>query len=489
VHGRVRYGSDRPKGEIALNDDLKQAVRHTLTQGASYADAKGYLLRTLRVNLAGAPTYGLERGVSVRALKGGCWGSAGQSAWSPDALRECAERAVRDAKAGALLSGQRAALAPLGDATQGERRWATAVGQDPWGVPLKVLRDSLGFIQEQVKKLDDALSVEASLWVWTRELAMCSSDGHDQTQSWTGCGVAFEVTTTEAGAVWRRRYGPRLVTGGWDALLERNPFTEGFAVAQELLTLYAAPGPLKAEVQDVVLGPRAMAAVVHETLGHGLEADRVLRGEGLVGASAWKGAKIGGEWLRVEADATTPGGLGTWGFDEEGEPGQRWALVEAGEVRALITDREAAAALAEGASRGCGRIGRAQGRVGVRMPNVHLGVGAQPLSDLLRAAHGGLYVDGVERCEVDYGRGEVTLYGEIGRRIDGDYLMHGWASPVVSVPLAEVWRRCEGVADGASAEVVSVGGCAAGGGQWPWSGSSHQVSPGLFRGLSVWPGA
>ena len=58
--------------------------------------------------------------------------------------------------------------------------------------------------------------------------------------------------------------------------------------------------------------------------------------------------------MNITADPTTPGGLGTFGFDDEGVPGGAQPIVvEAGVLRGFLTSRETAARIGAGAAARC----------------------------------------------------------------------------------------------------------------------------------------
>jgi TldD protein len=95
--------------------------------------------------------------------------------------------------------------------------------------------------------------------------------------------------------------------------------------------------------------------------------------------------------MNIVADATTPGGLGSFGYDDEGVPAARALVVEEGVLRGFLTSRETAARIGSGA----GGSMRADGwnRMPlVRMTNLHLEPGEGSLEDLLADVDDGIYL-------------------------------------------------------------------------------------------------
>ena len=81
--------------------------------------------------------------------------------------------------------------------------------------------------------------------------------------------------------------------------------------------------------------------------------------------------------MNVTADSTTPGGLGTFGFDDEGVAARREPIVEAGVLRGFLTSRETAAKLGHGSGGSMRADGWSRMPL-VRMTNLHLEPGAGP---------------------------------------------------------------------------------------------------------------
>ena len=86
----------------------------------------------------------------------------------------------------------------------------------------------------------------------------------------------------------------------------------------------------------LVLHGEQLALQVHESIGHALELDRMLLGEASYAGTSWVAPgdlgslRYGSEQLNVTADATLPGGLGSFGWDDEGVAGRAHAADRGG---------------------------------------------------------------------------------------------------------------------------------------------------------------
>lgn len=106
------------------------------------------------------------------------------------------------------------------------------------------------------------------------------------------------------------------------------------AVGRALKTIRARRAP--AGTMPVVLSSEAGGTMIHEAIGHGLEAD--LAGEGLSVYSGKIGRQVASPAITVIDDGTIRGLRGSMGCDDEGTASRRSVLVEKGVLRGFMTD-------------------------------------------------------------------------------------------------------------------------------------------------------
>lgn len=108
------------------------------------------------------------------------------------------------------------------------------------------------------------------------------------------------------------------------------------AVRQALLNLAATDAP--AGTMPVVLGPGWPAVLLHEAIGHGLEADFNRKGSSVF--SGRLGQQVGSSLCTIVDDGTIPGRRGSITIDDEGVPSQNTVLIEKGILKNYIQDRQ-----------------------------------------------------------------------------------------------------------------------------------------------------
>ncbi len=198
-------------------------------------------------------------------------------------------------------------------------------------------------------------------------------------------------------------------------LFEETPPEKIATIATEraLTLLKAKPAP--AGRFTVVMASRAGGTMIHEAVGHGLEADLVQKGVSVYDKSKL-GKKVASELVTVVDDATLPGHNGSFSIDDEGTPAQRKVLIENGVLMGYMYDR--LTAMRDGVeSTGNGRRQSYRFAPIVRMTNTFIAPGKDNPADIIADTKRGIYV-------VKMGGGEVnTTTGDFVFEVMEGYLI------------------------------------------------------------------
>jgi len=178
----------------------------------------------------------------------------------------------------------------------------------------------------------------------------------------------------------------------------------------------------------VVISADAGGTMIHEAIGHGLEAD--LAQQGLSVYSKKIGEEIASPLITVIDDATLPNKRGSFRFDDEGVEAERTVLVEKGVLKNYMYDR--LTAMKDGKrSTGNGRRESYQKRPIPRMTNTLIEPGEMRPSEILRSVDRGLFVKKVGGGQVNTVNGDFVFEvsegyliekGEIGEPVRGAIL-------------------------------------------------------------------
>jgi TldD protein len=186
----------------------------------------------------------------------------------------------------------------------------------------------------------------------------------------------------------------------------------------DAVTLFEAVRPPAGEV-PVVLGPGITGILLHEAIGHGMEAD--FNRKNVSTFSTMIGRQVAEPFVTIVDDATLPGMLGSINADDEGTPGQRTVLVEKGILRSYMHDRISARHYGLPPT-GNGRRQSYQHYPVPRMRNTYMEAGPAKPEDVIRAAGNGIYVKNVANGEVKIGEGDFAFYVSQGRLIENGRL-------------------------------------------------------------------
>ena len=165
----------------------------------------------------------------------------------------------------------------------------------------------------------------------------------------------------------------------------------------------------------VVLSSEAGGTMVHEAIGHGLEADLARRGMSVYRDSL--GKPVASPLVSIVDDATVPGRRGSFGIDDEGTPGQRTVLVEGGILKGFLYDR-LLAMKEEVRSTGNGRRESYRHKPIPRMTNTIILPGRTPPEEILRSVPGGLFVRKMGGGQVNPVTGDFMFEVAEGYRIE-----------------------------------------------------------------------
>lgn len=176
------------------------------------------------------------------------------------------------------------------------------------------------------------------------------------------------------------------------------------AVRQALLNLEAEDAP--AGKMDVVLGSGWPGILLHEAIGHGLEAD--FNRKKVSAFTDRIGQKVASELCTVVDDGTIPFRRGSLNLDDEGTPTHRTVLIERGILRGYLQDR-LNAALMKVPLTGNGRRESYAHIPMPRMTNTFMLAGETPPEDIIRSVKKGLYAVAFNGGQVDITNGKFVF--------------------------------------------------------------------------------
>lgn len=179
--------------------------------------------------------------------------------------------------------------------------------------------------------------------------------------------------------------------------------------------------PIASGEMPVVLAPGSAGILLHEAIGHGLEADFNRR---RISTYAERmGQRVAGEHVTVVDDGAIAHAHGAIAFDDEGGDSMRTVLVDKGVLVSYLHDR-LSAQWYKTASTGSGRRQSYEYAPMPRMRATYMEPGPHPPEEIIAQVKQGLYAEQFTNGQVNIGGGDFSFYVKSGRAIENGRLTH-----------------------------------------------------------------
>ena len=476
-------------------DDLLQTLVDGATARCDYADARFVSTAAEQIATRNGTVDEVarsdEEGIGVRVRIGGAWGFAGTRGTDRAAADVALERAIAIARA--QPSAPPSDLAPV-EAARGSHAAPTGA-TDPLGVPLEDKLDVLLAADAALAAAGPRVRVRTGHFHGQRETRVfASSDGALCTQTFTECGGGIAALAVDGEESQLRSYPSShagdVAQAGWEHFTGLDLAAHAPRVGEQAVELLSAPACPPGET-TLILDSEQLALQIHESVGHALELDRVLGGEASYAGTSWVGPgdvgtlRYGSPLMNVTADATVPGGLGSYAWDDEGAPAVATPLVVEGVLRGFLTSRETAALVGLDRSGACLRSSGFDRQPIVRMTNVSIAPGdAGSLDDLIADTDDGIVMETNRSWSIDQRRWQFQFATEIAWEIKDGKRGRMLRNPSYAGVTPEFWGSLDAICSAPAWRLHGLLNCGKGEpGQLMHV--SHGAAPARFRGVSV----
>lgn len=176
------------------------------------------------------------------------------------------------------------------------------------------------------------------------------------------------------------------------------------AARQAIVQLDARDAP--AGLMEVVLGTGWTGVLLHEAVGHGLEAD--FNRKGMSAFSGLIGQKVTSELCTIVDDGAMPNRRGSLNIDDEGNPTSQTVLIENGVLRGYMQDK-LSSRLTKAGLTGNGRRESYRHMPMPRMTNTYMLNGEGSSEDIISSVKRGLYAAQIGGGQVDITNGKFVF--------------------------------------------------------------------------------
>jgi TldD protein len=476
-----------------LKELIERALNVAQLKGATYADVRLVLHEdesiSVKNGIVEALGHGEDQGFGVRVIAEGAWGFASSAVLTTAEAERVAALAVGIARASALTKTQDVDIGPP-VVSRGEYR--TPITTDPFTVPLERKIETLLKADALMRKAPGVKVARGEMMFIRERKNFASTEGSWVEQEIVESGCGIEATAVDGGEVQVRSHpnsvGRHQMTRGYEFIIEMDlPGNAERVGAEADALLHADTCP--SGVMTVIIGGPQVALQVHESCGHPIELDRVFGTEASYAGTSFLTTdklgtfRYGSSVVNLTADSITPGGLGTFGWDDEGVPAQSTPIVREGIFAGYLMSRETARQLGK-TSNGCMRASGWNRIPLIRMVNVSLEPGTWKLEDLIADTDEGIYMDMNRSWSIDDRRLNFQFGTEIAHEIKGGKLGRLLKNAIYTGITPGFWGSCDAVCNRDHWVVWGTPNCGKGQpGQVAHTG--HGAAPARFRNVQV----
>jgi TldD protein len=477
-----------------MRDLTDRALDTATRRGATYADVRMVHSLSESISVKSGRVEGVASGESegfgVRVIVDGAWGFASSRSIDAAEIDRVAAEAVRIARASATALRRPVVL---DDRPPAHGTFETPVVEDPFAVSLESKIADLLAADAAMNRVKGIAYTESQYAAQREWKTFAASDGSFTEQTTTHVGSGVEANAISGDEHQRRSWPDN--GGGWQAagyeyVRSLDLVGHAEAYAEEAVALLSAPQCPPGR-RTIVLDPSQLYMQIHESCGHPCELDRVYGTEASYAGTSFlttdkleSGFRYGSDLITIMADATAAGGMGTFGWDDEGVAAQAVPLIKEGILSGYLTSRETAPRI----GRRSGGAMRADGwnRIPlIRMTNINLlPVEGMSLDDIVADTDDGLYLAQCRSWSIDDRRLNFQFATEVGYEIKGGVKGRLVKNPTYTGITYELWRSCDAVGDASSYRMLGTPNCGKGEpGQVGHIG--HAVSGARFRDVQV----
>lgn len=476
-----------------MKEEILKVLNYLKTQNVDYADIRVVDRTIERISTENLIVEGIvndrNKGVGIRVINDGSLGFA--STQNLNELQQTAEKALLIAKASRTLQKEKIQLAHKEVVVD---HYDTKIEIDPFTVSKK---DKIDLLLKAEKEMQNAANLKITrgfMQFQKEEKIFADTEGSYITQKLYESGAGIEAVSANDLDMQIRSYptsfGGNHATAGYEYVLSLNLVENAAKTAKEAEMLLNAEECPSGHF-DLIIDSSQLVLQVHESVGHPVELDRIFGSEAAFAGMSFvttdkreNSFKYGSEYVTIVADGTVEGGLGSFGYDDDGVKAQRTVIIDKGILKNFLTSRDTAVKLGD-TSNGTNRADGWQNIPIVRMTNISLMPGDFEFDELLKGIDYGFYLCTNKSWSIDDKRLNFQFATEIAYEIkDGKLTGKIFKNPIYTGITPEFWGSCDGVCNEKYWVLYGVPNCGKGQpGQVAHVG--HGTAPARFRNVKV----
>jgi len=396
---------------FGVNRDLiAQTMGTALAKGGDYCDLffqhsiSSYV--ALEDDVVNRAYTGVDFGVGIRVVKGDQTGYSFTEEITPEAMQKAAKTAANIAGGASAGTVANLEYKSTPDYYPISTKWED-VSVDQRIPAIEKINATMQAADPRVVKTQASISDDSNY------ILVATSDGILACDYQPMVRISGSCTAEENG---RRESNYFDLCGrhGVEYLSDESLRRIGSEAVSRTIKLFEAVKPAGGEM-PVVLAAGSSGILLHEAIGHGMEADFNRKDVSIFSTKI--GKPVAEKFVTIIDDGTNPGVRGTINIDDEGNDSQKTYLVRDGILESYLHDRISAEHYGVNPT-GSGRRQSFRYPPIPRMRNTYMANGPHEIEEIIGSIKKGVYVDQFTNGQVNIGAGDYTFYVKSGNLIE-----------------------------------------------------------------------
>lgn len=439
-----------------MRELTEKALESCNKANASYADIRIVTVidEEITVKKGNIQTMNFSQiqGFGIRVIADGGLGFAGSYDLTQSDIERAAKLAVKIAQAS---GSTRKNPIKFVDEAAVEDTYSTPVKIDPFVIPTEEKLEILIEADQRLTQYNPSMvkMSQADYRGHKEKKLFASSEGAFITQEIIFCGGGISCIAASPGTSPQVRSYPGsfrgdFVSRGYEHFQGLDLVENAENTVEEAITISLAKKCPK-EKTTLILSGHQLQLQIHESIGHPTELDRVLGTEAAYAGTSFLTPdllgkfKLGSEHVHLTADSTLLGGLGTFGYDDEGVKAKRVDLVKDGLFVGYQSSRETAAILGLNESSGGMRADSPQKLPLIRMVNINLEPSGWTRKEIIEDTKNGILMETNKSWSIDDKRLNFQFGTEIAYMIKNGEITQVVKDPTYSGITPDFWGNMD----------------------------------------------
>lgn len=434
-----------------------------------------------------------SEGIGIRVLVGGFWGFSSTDDLSSDGLRRCTDRATSMARAVASVTPAQLKLTAEMLASEPAHRseFHTPVILCPFSLDIGALAEPFRAAAERAVKTAGIRRVQSTFYAYGRRRIFANTEGSYILTTHAICDSELRIYAVHNGTSAYRTITGSALAGGFEHILAVGYADKAEPAAREALLKCSAKSPDPGNY-TLILDGHNLGLTMHESVGHPTELDRVLGYElGFAGGSFATTDKLnsfqyGSPIVNFTANNNLLFGGASVGYDDEGVECSSFPIIREGILAGYGTNRETAKRIGQDRANGTCRSTHWYDAPIVRIPNLFLEPGNNPLSleTLIGDTKDGILMMGADSFSIDQMRYNFQFGADMCYRIKDGKITDPLRDVIYQSISPEFWNSCDAICDESEWQLYGVFNC--GKGQPAQTAKMlHGAAPARFQNIRV----